>query len=217
MSPRIQTKISDSWGEDGFSLAEVIVAVAILGTLATASLYLTVGGLNSSESQRRSNVAITLAGNAMESVVAQSPAINAVSGVSAVYNGRAHADTVASWAANASIAGVDRMYPGWQPGIAAGSTPAIPFTNTVTVNGTEYSVQTMIGRCYQPLAGGQCTTLPGHAVAPAIPPTGQAELTRITTVVWWFAGANCASGCTYSASTLVDTSEDLPWFGGGSP
>jgi len=214
MSPRIQTKISDSWGEGGFSLAEVIVAVAILGTLATASLYLTVGGLSSSESQRRSNVAITLAGNAMESVVAQSPAINAVSGVSAVYNGRAHADTVASWAANASIAGVDRMYPGWQPGIAAGSTPAIPFTNTVTVNGTEYSVQTMIGRCYQPLAGGQCTTLPGHAVAPAVPPPGRAELIRITAVVWWFAGANCASGCTYSASTLVDTSEDLPWFGG---
>jgi len=214
MSRRVQTAISHSRGDRGFSLAEVIVAVAILGALATASLYLTIGGLNSSESQRRSNVAITLAGNAMESVVSQSPAINATSGVSALYNGRAHDDTVARWHANRFIAGVDRMYPGWQPGLPAGSTPAIPFSNSVTVNGTEYSVQTMIGRCYQPLTGGQCTTLPGHAVAPAVPPTGQAELTRITTVVWWFAGANCASGCTYSASTLVDTSEDLSWLGG---
>jgi len=212
MSKKIQTNTFRPGGEEGFSLAEVIVAIAILGTLATASLYLTIGGLNSSESQRRGNVAITLAGNAMETVVARSPAINATSGVSAVYNGRAHADTVATWVVNRFIAGVDRMYPGWQPGIPAGSVPEIPFAETVTVNGTEYSVQTMIGRCYQPLAGGQCTILTGFATAPATAPTGFVELTRVTTVVWWFAGSNCVAGCSYNASTLVDTSSDLQWI-----
>jgi len=212
MFTKTPTPVANDRSEDGFSLAEVLVAVAILGTLATASLYLTIGGLTSSESQRRSNVAITLAGNAMESVVARSSATNVSSGVSAVYNGRAHADTVASWAVNASIAGVDRMYPGWQPGIPAGSTPEIPFAATTTVNGTNYSVQTMIGRCFQPLAGGQCTTIAGLAAAPATAPSGFVELTRVTTVVWWFAGANCATGCSYSASTLVDTSLDLQWI-----
>ena len=207
-----ETKASRFRSDAGFSLAEVIIAVGILGTLATASLYLTIGGLNSSESQRRANVAITLAGNAMETVVARSAAINATSGVSAVYNGRAHADTVATWAVNASIAGVDRMYPGWQPGIAAGSVPEIPFAETTIVNGTDYSVQTMIGRCYQPLAGGQCTVLPGFATAPVSSPAGFVELTRVTTVVWWFAGASCATGCSYDASTLVDTSSDLQWI-----
>lgn len=212
MFTRIETVPWRSRGDGGFSLAEVIVAVAILGTLATASLYLTIGGINSSEAQRRSNVAITLAGNAMESVVARSSAINASTGVSAIYNGRAHQETLDRWAVNASIAGVDRMYPGWQPGAAVGSTPQIPFATTTTVNGTNYSVQTMIGRCYQPLAGGQCTTLAGHAVAPPTAPSGFAELTRVTTVVWWSAGVNCVTPCSYTASTLVDTSEDLQWI-----
>ena len=212
MFAHVKEQISRFRGDDGFSLAEVLVSVAILGTLATASLYLTIGGLDSSESQRRSNVAVTLAGNAMESVVARSSAINASSGVSAVYNGRAHADTVAAWAVNTSIVGMNRMYPGWQPGAPSGATPVIPFAETVTVNGSDYSVQTMIGRCYQPLAGGQCTTLVGLTTAPATPPTGYVELTRVTTVVWWFAGANCAVGCSYSASTLVDTSADLQWI-----
>lgn len=212
MFSRIRTHISGARADSGFSLAEVIVAVSILGGLATASLYLTIGGLNASESQRRSIVAITLAGNAMESVVAHSPAINAMTGESAVYNGRSHSDTVARWAVNSSIAGFDRMYPGWDPIAVAGATPEIPLTETVTVNGTDYSVETMIGSCYQPLAGGQCTILAATAVAPATPPAGFVELTRIITVVWWFAGANCASGCSYHASTLIDTSSDLQWI-----
>ena len=212
MFGKTATPMPNDRSEGGFSLAEVLVAVAILGTLATASLYLTIGGINSSEAQRRSNVAITLAGNAMESVVARPSAINASTGVSGLYNGRAHQETLDRWAVNASIAGVDRMYPGWQPGAPVGSTPQIPFLTTTTVNGTNYSVQTMIGRCYQPLTGGQCTTLAGLAAAPATAPAGRVELTRVTTVVWWFAGAHCASGCSYHASTLVDTSLDLQWI-----
>jgi len=212
MQKKTVTAASLTRTERGFSLAEVIVAVAILGTLATASLYLTVGGLASSEAQRRTNVAITLAGSAMESVVARSSAVNSSTGVSAIYNGRAHQETLDRWRTNALIAGVDRMYPGWQPGAAPGSTPQIPFATTTTVNGTNFSVQTMIGRCYQPLTGGQCTTIAGLAVAPPAAPTGLVELTRVTTVVWWFAGARCVAGCSYHASTLIDTSEDLQWI-----
>ncbi len=207
-----ETKTSRFRGDAGFSLAEVIVAVAILGTLATASLSLTIGGLNSAEAQRRGNVAITLTGNAMESVVARSPAINATTGVSAIYNGRSHSETLTRWAINDEVAGFDRMYPGWDPVAVAGSTPDIPLTKAVTVNGTNYSIETMIGRCYQPLAGGQCTTLAGFATAPATAPSGSVELTRVTIVVWWFAGASCADGCSYHASTMVDTSADLQWI-----
>jgi len=211
MFTKTQTTTSRFRGEEGFSLAEVLVAIAILGTLATASLYLTIGGLNSSESQRRTNVAVTLAGGAMESVVAHSPAINAATGVSAIYNGRTAAKTFERWAVNHTIAGFDRMYPGWDPQAVASSVQQIPLTESATVNGTEYSIETMIGRCFQPLTGGQCTTLPAYATAPAAAPAGFVELTRIITVVWWFAGANCDSGCSYHTSTLVDTSVDLQW------
>ncbi len=201
----------------GFSLAEVLIAVSILGGLATAALYFTVGGLASAESQRRSNVAITLAGNALESVLATAPTVNPATGVSDIYTGRSHADTIARWEVNESIPGFDRMYPSWDPTAATGSTPLIPISHGVTVNGTDYFVDTMVGRCYQPLAGGQCGTLAGWTPASptTVAPSGYVELVRVSTVIWWFAGQDCAAGCSYNASTLIDTNLDLTWLTNG--
>lgn len=205
MFTRIKTMASRSRGDDGFSLAEVLVAVAILGTLATASLYLTIGGLNSSESQRRSNVAVTLAGSAMESVVARSTAINASTGLSAIYDGRSHAATLEHWDINDDIPGFDRMIPAWDNDADGATLATVPFSETILVNGTDYTVETMIGQCFQPTAGGHCTT---EDLGPA-----SVELTRVITVVWWFAGSSCetGTGCSYHASTLIDTTSDVEW------
>jgi prepilin-type N-terminal cleavage/methylation domain-containing protein len=201
----------------GFTLAEVLISVSILGGLATAALYFTVGGLASAETQRRGNVAITLAGNAIESVLATSPTVNSTTGVSGIYTGRSHQDTVSRWAVNQSIPGFDRMYPSWDPTAAPGSTPLVPISRGVTVNGTQYFVDTMVGRCYQPLAGGQCGVVAGWTPASptAAAPAGYIELIRVSTVIWWFAGQGCSAGCSYNASTLIDSNVDLTWLSNG--
>lgn len=204
MFSRIKTMTSRSHGEGGFSLIEVLVSVVILGVLATSSLYLTIGGLDSSESQRRTNVAVTLAGSAMESVVARPTSVNGSTGLSAIYDGRSHAATLAHWDINDEIPGFDRMNPAWDTHAGGATVATVPFSETIRVNGTDYTVETMIGQCFQPTAGGHCTTddLGSASV----------ELTRVITVVWWFAGSSCETGCSYHTSTLIDTTPDVEWI-----
>ncbi|EPR76432.1 hypothetical protein ADILRU_1197 [Leifsonia rubra CMS 76R] len=212
---------SDRAADRGMTLIEVVVAISLIGIIATAAISLTITSIASVTTQQRSQVAIALASNAMETVTAHTLSFNPDSGESRIYDGRAEAAVVAAWTSLAGFPGTDSTYPVWDSSVLPVSAPDIPIdtanptndpTPPPTLNGTEYRVRTLIGACYQPNTGGDCARLTGEATPPVTEPAGYSKLIRIVVVVSWTAGGECAvTACTYQTSTLLDVHQDLKW------
>jgi prepilin-type N-terminal cleavage/methylation domain-containing protein len=200
--------------DDGLSLLEVIVAVALVTIVMTASATLCLTGIATASAQERRQVAVTIASGTMESVGAQSVATNPATGVSNLYTGRNATAVSAAWVANASLIGIAQTYAMSDPTANISSVPAIPITSTTTQAGTTYTVQTLIGPCYEPKSGGDCVVVSGATAS--VTPSGYAPLIRVIVLVSWTAGNSCAaSGCTYTTSSLVDPNRDLGWLTNG--
>lgn len=195
---------------DGFSLMEVIIAIAIIGVVAISSVSLTISGIASASMQERRQIAVTIASGAMENVSAQT--------VATLYDGRWQSDVQAAFTANsttpgiAAVGGVSPTYARWDAGASSSSVAQVPVTSpAVSLSGTIYTTTTLIGPCYQPTAGGDCTILSGHPNFSDVVP-GYLSLIRVVVVVRWTAGSSCtASGCYYSTTTLIDPNKDLEW------
>jgi prepilin-type N-terminal cleavage/methylation domain-containing protein len=195
----------------GMTLVEVIVAIAIMSIVATSAIGLAISSTTSSVSQQRRAIAVTVANAAMETV----------SGLPAdsLFNGRSLANVNADFVTNASISGVSKTYPDFDRSLPLPSVETVPRRAIVTQNGTQFSVTTVIGTCFERLAtvapltaaGGDCTVL--GATLPPVTPTGYTPLTRVIVVVGWTAGQGCAvaGACTYTISTLLDSHLDLEW------
>jgi len=195
--------------ESGFSLVEVVVAIAVLGILSTASLGVYLSGINSATTQQRREIAIALANSAMEKATA-APIANLTAGRGT--------DAVQSrWTANSSVPGVSTTYKAFESGAPVNSYGTLPILDTAEVNGTKYTIDTLVGSCFQMKAAvgvppaGACTTTSGWPTQPAVP-SNRIKLTRIIVVVRWTAGAGCANGsCNYHTATLLDSSPELVW------
>jgi prepilin-type N-terminal cleavage/methylation domain-containing protein len=189
--------------DGGFTLIEVVVAIVILGLLATLSLSLYLSSMHATNSQQRRDIGITIANESMESVVAWQ--------VSGLLTGRFKNTVESQWAGAAGVSGIAKTYPKWDPAATGSSTPAVPLTRTVTRLGSIYKASTYIGSCMQPVAGGDCVRLSPTGNEP-VAPAGYARLIRIIVVVSWTAGDACSpSGCSYETSTLIDPNSDLQW------
>jgi prepilin-type N-terminal cleavage/methylation domain-containing protein len=201
-------------GQDGLSLVEVIVAIAIVSIVALASASLTFNGLATAAAQTRTQVAITIANGAMETVSGWSIEKSPSTGVSGVYTGRTAAVVGPAFTKYAAQPGVSDTVPGSDlTAPACGAAPAlcgaIPISQPVKEGSTNYIVATLIGTCYQstviasPQPATPCTTTGGAATTPLI---------RVIVIVTWTAGSRCAtSGCSYATSTLLDPNTDLQW------
>ena len=188
--------------ERGMTLIEVVVAITILAVLSTASLGVYLSGINSATAQQRREVAITVANSVLEDATLTPPAN--------LYVGRSQLAATALLTANDTIPSVKQTYAAFQlPPVA--TVPAIKPTQTVTLNGTDYQVSTIIGTCFQKKAGGSCTVGSTYPTQPATP-SDSLVLTRIVVVVRWAVGSTCAGGsCVYDTSTLVDRNSELTW------
>jgi prepilin-type N-terminal cleavage/methylation domain-containing protein len=200
--------------DSGMSLIEVVVAIAVLAILSTASLGVYLSGLNAASNQQRREIAITVANESLEIVNGWATDTVAATGRSALYTGRARTDVQALFSAGGSVPGVTQTYPEWDPTAPATATSAtgsaLPVIRTVVQSGTDYVARLYIGTCFQPKVGGACTA-PGYPTKPATVPAGSTPLTRVIVDVRWTAGAGCVAGCSYSASTLIDLNGDLEW------
>ncbi|MET4582817.1 prepilin-type N-terminal cleavage/methylation domain-containing protein [Conyzicola nivalis] len=205
--------------EDGFTLIEVVVAIVILGILSTASLGIYISSANASTMQQRREVAVTIANQQMELVNSWSTEPNAASGTSELYTGRKRTDVTTAWAANSTISGVAQTYPVWDQRLTPPLPAAIPIVKAdpVQLNGTTFSVETLLGTCYQLKGiGGNCGKVTGFAGYPTAPSSSMlatyTPLTRVIVIVRWTAGSMCSSGdCSYVTSTLIDLNGDLTW------
>lgn len=193
--------------ERGMTLIEVVVAITILAILSTASLGVYLSGINAATAQQRREVAVTVANSVLEEATL-APAAN-------LLLGRSEAVVTNLRTNNTGIPGVLQTYAGFQPPPVA-ATPVVKPTQVVPRNGTNYSVNTIIGTCFQKKAGGTCTVAATPATFPTQPavPSTSVVLTRIIVVVRWDAGSTCnvvPSPCVYQTSTLVDRNNELTW------
>ncbi len=182
--------------EDGLSLVEVIVAIAIISIVALASANLTINGISLAANTERQQLAVTIANGAMETASAQS--------VATIYSGRKPVDVTNAFTANSAVPGVSATNPVGDTSSPVPPTQALPITPApITQSGTTYTTTVLVGSCYQPRSGGDCAKA---ATAGYIP------LIRVIVVVRWTAGKSCTvGGCYYSATTLIDPSTDLQW------
>jgi len=189
--------------ERGMTLIEVVIAISILAVLSTAALGVYLSGINTSAALQRRNIAVTVASQVLERANLVIP--------STIYSGRTAVAVEAVRNANLGVAGVNQTFRVSDPTSPPSPTQALPLTSTTTLSGTDYTVDTIVGTCFQPRTGGSCTA-PGYPVQPATVPAGMTMLSRVIVVVRWTAGATCEpTACTYVASTLVDANPDLKW------
>ena len=218
---RLRTRLgSHTELDSGFSLIEVIMAIIVIGIISTASLSIYLQSMNSASTQQRREIAITIANQTMENVNVWSTATDPDSGVSALYAGRTEPRVRQFWIANELVSGVSQTYPMWDPRLPA--VPALPEalaikpSDPVVRSGTEFTVGTLIGTCYQLKTGGDCTRIPGWSGYPLAISAANAALytplTRVIVIVRWTAGGVCDSGgCMYQTATLIDLNSDLEW------
>jgi prepilin-type N-terminal cleavage/methylation domain-containing protein len=190
----------DQRREDGLSLVEVIVAIAIISVVALASASLTINGISLASSTERQQVAVTVANGAMETASAQA--------VASIYSGRKQLDVTNAFTANSAVPGVAATNPVWDTASPLPAAQALPITPaSITESGTRYDTTILVGSCNQPRKGGDCVKT---ATAGYIP------LIRVIVVVRWMAGKTCAAGgCYYSTTTLVDPGSELTWVTSG--
>lgn len=211
---RASNEIQQRDAEAGFSLIEVVMAIVVLGILTTAAIGFYFTGLDASTSHQRREVAITVANEQMEIVSGWTSSVNTVTGKSRLYDGRTQGEVLTAWddAIADDIVGAEHTYPEWAT-TSPTATAALPVTRTVTRSGTEYEIRTLIGLCYQPLSGGDCTKVPGSPSTPPASAPGFTPLHRILVDVTWTAGCAVPDGCSYEIATLLDLNSDLEWVG----
>lgn len=207
--------------DEGFTLVEVIVALVLLGLVATSAMYFFISGTRSTSHLQRSQNAVTVANEAMEMAYALEPRDKLGTETPSVVLGRSQANVQTAW--NAAVAlgveGINDTYPVWDASAGPSATPALPITQSRNHSGISYTVTTLVGTCFRPsstLGTDQtCTRIPGYASDPgdAGTPSNMVRMLRIITVVTWKPTATeCAGGtCSYVLTALADRSDDLEW------
>lgn len=192
----------------GFTLIEVVVAISVLMAVAVAIAAVSIQGLRLSGTQQRAQIAVTVAGERMEQVQ-RLTASNAQ--LNTLVAGRTSTDVTAAWTASSAITGVSSTYPAWSTIVA---TPVIPITQTTTRSGSDFTSVVLIGTCYQPIAGGNCTTISGYPGDPGPTSTaasGKSQLIRVIVTVTYRGVCESTNVCRYTTSALLDTKGDLTW------
>ena len=205
----------------GFTLIEVVVAIFIIGILATSALFFYLNGLNISHAQERRQLAITVANEAMEKARGATLGKDVKSGLQKIYAGRESTKVLQDFIDNAGVPGVAQTYAQWDSAATAASDPVFKVSPKPVVNlsGTDFTVSTLVGLCYQPTnvappASSDCVRLaPAPTPPPVTGPVGYTPLTRVIVTVVWTAGSQCSAGCRYSVSSLIDSNADLTWNG----
>jgi type II secretory pathway pseudopilin PulG len=192
----------------GFTLLEAVVALVLLSTIMSALAVQFIGGMKHMSALQRRQVAVQVAGQGLEAVRAASVAPGS-DGCVKLLQGRDQTAADAQWAsapadytaitdeAWASTGCSGPIVIPWQglPG------PVGTVTSPAVVGGQPYTVQTYIGTCVLDATRSSC-------VRSSAAPAGGPVLYRVLVAVAW-AGAGCTTGtCSYTATTLMDTSAD---------
>ncbi|MDQ1644943.1 MAG: hypothetical protein QOJ50_1127 [Cryptosporangiaceae bacterium] len=206
---RLSSRGAGTGGDAGLTLVEVMVAIAIIGTVMTSLTMFFSSTMTTTGYENTRQTAVQLAGAAIEK--ARSMSATAIAG------GRTLADSTAAWNAPATgaapyLADMTMVY---DLGAAAGSVGTLPATGiTVTLRNTSstgapiaYSEDWYVGRCYLPAAGGACVKVKA---------AGSVEMVRVVVAINWTSRACAAGDCSYVTTALVSSDSDPTFPAAGS-
>ncbi|MBG0821112.1 putative Ig domain-containing protein [Planomonospora sp. ID91781] len=203
-------------GEAGFTLMEVLVSMAVIGTVMASLTVFFTNSLAFTGQQRSRQVAAQLAGDGIERA-------RALKG-SALLAGRGKLRVTDQWQEATGPAGPDDVkkhlqatQPDWDPILFAGSdagasAPLPTEPEKVSVNGVEYTRNWYVGRCRQ-----QASPLAGSAAERACtdprdgdPDPGSADVPffRVVVAVEWRHKGCASEKCVYVTSTLVSPASE---------
>ncbi|WP_433725363.1 putative Ig domain-containing protein [Actinoplanes sp. CA-051413] len=195
-------------GDDGLSVVEVIVALAVIGTVMTAMLPFLVTSVVMVSQQRDEQAAVEIANDALERARALKP--------SSLLVGRGEQTTKKQWAdaPDRVRAYLTTMKQDWDPAdVLAGAAAPLPTEpRVVTVYGTRYSQNWYVGRCWQPRVDPSKTVVAD--CAPALTQATDVAFFQVVVAVTWTARrsvtqGSCVQGvCAYVATTLVSPGTD---------
>ncbi len=202
-------------GDDGFTLMEVVVAIALITMVMTAVLTFFVKGVASGADRERRADAVDVATQQIE--VVRSVPVGALpstvsatlgsvpSGTAGLVIGRSQSDVSAQWATTATAtkpgapAELSTMNQAYQAATVSG-TLSLPFARTQQVGNQKFDVSTYVGFCY--------VTTTGCTKAAAI---GSVPMYKVVVQVSWNQGKGNVSQ--YVTSTLIDASADQVYAG----
>jgi prepilin-type N-terminal cleavage/methylation domain-containing protein len=179
--------------DEGLTLVEVLVAIAVVGIVMTALTSFFVTSVATLNQQGTKQAAVQVADGATELVRALR--------ASAVLGGRDKTSTDAQWGSpvTGASAYLGGMQEAWDSTAAtgAGSTATLPTTSSpTTVNGLAFGQNFYVGQCWQPASGGDC----GATTA-----AGSVAFLRVVVAVTW----RCPAGtCSYVTATLINADDD---------
>ncbi|GAB1689609.1 hypothetical protein KRM28CT15_14120 [Krasilnikovia sp. M28-CT-15] len=198
-------------GDSGMSLVEVLVAIAVIGTVMASLAPFLVKSVIVVGQQRNTQAAVQVANDAVQRMRALNP--------SALLTGRGQQGVLNQWNAapaqvqtyltpmgwSATSLDADPMLP---PGSALGPTAPLPtVANTVNVAGVDYAQQWFVGKCWQPKVASGGAAAPVSACTPTHA-TGDSPFYRVVVVVTW-PQTSCAGGlCTFFTSALANIGTD---------
>jgi prepilin-type N-terminal cleavage/methylation domain-containing protein len=193
-------------GDGGFSLVEVLVAIAVIGTVMAAVAPFLVQSVVVVGQQRSQQVAVQVANDALERARALRP--------TSLLVGRDIQATVDQWAVGIASSAVlpyltgmaQASDPAALPG--AGITAPLPTSPyPVTIGGVEYQQNWYIGRCWQAKADPTQVKVTVAGCLPASTNITDVSFFKIVVAVTW-QQKSCAGRCVYVASTLVSNGVD---------
>ncbi|MFI5953673.1 putative Ig domain-containing protein [Cryptosporangium sp. NPDC051539] len=188
--------------EAGFSLIELMAAMTLIGVVMAALSGFFTNSLRATNVQSNAQTAVQLVSDALEKV-------RSLKG-SGVTSGRDLASTQTQWASVPTGSPVSpylaTMMMAYDDTVTGGTvtSPALPTSPvTVLLNGIPFQQNWYVGRCWQPLLGGDC----GPAKTAL-----SVEFFRIVTLVTWSGGGCPDAGCSQIAATLVSNALTEPVF-----
>jgi prepilin-type N-terminal cleavage/methylation domain-containing protein len=195
-----RTRVLEHGGDAGFTLVEVLMAMVLVGIVMGALTTFFVTTMAVTNIQGDKQTAVQLAADGTERV-------RSLKG-SAVAAQRDKTSSDTQWAS--PVAGVapylSTLQETWDtsavyPDGATAPLPTQPLASTV--NGVAYNQHWYVGKCWQPLNGGDCA--PTYV-------SGYVEFFRVLVAVTW-PDRHCASSlCSYVTSTLVSSRSSEPVF-----
>jgi len=198
--PRVPATRCRGRADDGFTMIEVLVAIALVTIVMAALTMAYVATTQATAAQAVRQVAAQLVQDGTERV-------RALKG-SAVATGRDRLSSDAQWRAPAAGVGpyLAASAETWDATAAypAGASAVLPTTaKQVRINGIRYDQYWYVTRCWQPPAGGDCD---------ATPATGDVGFYRVVVAVTW-PERHCPAGtCSFVSATLVSSATGDPLF-----
>ncbi len=202
-------------GDEGITLLEVVISLLIIAVVMSSAAGFFINGLRSTGGQSSRQVAISLTNQQLETVTAI-PANQLLTGrTSAAVTALLATDTGGVLTGRDDTSNSTTASYDYDPTATAASTPTVPTTTTVKQNNVSYTIRTFIDPCWLPTGTSTSTNATRNlaCVASSSPPSGAPSVSmeyRVTVATGWVGGpsTNCAGGCSFNDSTIIDPNSD---------